>query len=132
MSAKILEIKDNIDGTMILERILKAWGYEVIETTTIETAITLAEENHPDIILVDIFCLPDGVSFPDRVEQIRNNNPFKNNPTVANIPTIVILPRHLSEEQDFILKAGFEGCIVKPMDIDELSNQLNSIIVGRA
>jgi CheY-like chemotaxis protein len=117
LPVKILIIEDGLIGSDFFRRILEAKEYNVVEANTIAKGITLAEENRPDLILIDIFALLDVIA-PN------NNDPFKNNPVIANIPVIAILPRSPRHSQRIPLETRFNGYFLKLMTEDDLLNYL--------
>ena len=62
MGSLVLIVDDSAAFRSLASRILDSWGYEVIEAAGVEAALVLAEERHPQTVLVDIG-LPDGNGF---------------------------------------------------------------------
>jgi two-component system cell cycle response regulator DivK len=54
MSKRILVIEDQEDNRTILRDLLTSVGYELIEATNGEEGVKLAEQEKPDLILMDI------------------------------------------------------------------------------
>src|ERR1700730_6624764 len=55
---RILVVEDNQIGLILLNQLLKAHGYEILQTPEGREAIDLARNKQPDLILMDIR-LPD-------------------------------------------------------------------------
>ena len=109
---KILIIDDEKDFLRITAMQLKARGYDIVAATDAVTAISVAQEEKPDLILLDIG-LPagDGFTVMERLACLDR--------TVLT-PVIVITGRDTSTFQEQAIKAGAMAFLRKPIDIDEL------------
>jgi DNA-binding response OmpR family regulator len=109
---KILIIDDEKDFLRITAMQLKARGYGIVAATDAVTAISVAQEEKPDLILLDIG-LPagDGFTVMERLACLDR--------TVLT-PVIVITGRDTSTFQEQALKAGAMAFLRKPIDIDGL------------
>jgi len=58
MGRQVLIVDDDQDGRDALQELLRSWGYEVAVAADGCEGITLALEQHPDVVLLDIG-LPD-------------------------------------------------------------------------
>ncbi len=106
MSKRILVVEDQEDNRRIMRDLLTSAGYEMIEATTGEEGVALAETHRPDLILMDIQ-LPglDGYEATRRI---------KANPALRQIPIIAVTSYALSGDD---VKAGQAGCdayVAKP------------------
>ena len=54
----VLNVDDNSANLYVKSRVLRAAGFEVLEASTGEKALSLAADRHPDVVLLDIR-LPD-------------------------------------------------------------------------
>jgi two-component system, cell cycle response regulator DivK len=106
MSKRILAVDDQEDNRRILRDLLTSAGYEVIAATTGEEAVTLAEAQVPDLILMDIQ-LPgiDGYEATRRI---------KANPRLRQIPLIVVTSYALSGDDAKAYSAGANAYVSKP------------------
>jgi two-component system cell cycle response regulator DivK len=106
MSKRILAVDDQEDNRRILRDLLTSAGYEVIEATTGEDAVTTAETQVPDPILMDIQ-LPgiDGYEATRRI---------KANPRLRQIPLIVVTSYALSGDDAKAYSAGANAYVSKP------------------
>jgi two-component system cell cycle response regulator DivK len=106
MSKRILAVDDQEDNRRILRDLLTSAGYEVIEATTGEDAVTSAETQAPDLILMDIQ-LPgiDGYEATRRI---------KANPRLRQIPLIVVTSYALSGDDAKAFSAGANAYVSKP------------------
>jgi two-component system, OmpR family, phosphate regulon response regulator PhoB len=120
---KILIVEDDRD---ILERLrfnLVKAGYETILAESGEEALVLTQENHPDLILLDLL-LPglNGLEVCRRL---------KRNPSLHHIPIIMVTAK--GEETDRIvgLELGADDFIVKPFSIREIILRMQKILDRR-
>ena len=113
----ILLIEDNESIINGLTYAFNQNNYNLIAKTTIKESVYYLENNHPELIILDI-SLPDGNGF-DLYENIIKEK---------NIPVIFLTAR--DEEDDIIkgLNLGAEDYMTKPFGIKELLARINKII----
>ncbi len=106
MSKRILVVEDQEDNRKIVRDLVTASGYELVEATTGEEGLELAESERPDLILMDIQ-LPglDGYEVTRRI---------KANPGLRHIPIIVVTSYALSGDDKKAFAAGCDGYVTKP------------------
>ncbi|MFL2799013.1 MAG: phosphate regulon transcriptional regulator PhoB [Paracoccaceae bacterium] len=109
---KILVVEDEPNQVELIEFNLNSEGYEVIVAQDGEEALDLAEEENPDLILLD-WMLPK-VSGIEVCRQLRRSK------MTREIPIVMLTAR--SEESDKIrgLDIGADDYITKPYSIKEL------------
>ena len=106
MTRRILVVDDQEDNRRILRDLLTATGFEVIEAKTGEEAVTLAEAETPDLILMDIQ-LP-GIDGYEATRQI------KAKPALSATPLIVVTSYALSGDEAKAFAAGADAYVSKP------------------
>jgi len=113
---RILYIEDNLDNRILVRRILQAAGYDVIEAENATAALSFLERDTPDLILVDIN-MPDidGYTLTSRLKQ---QDRFK------RVPIIALTANVMKGDREKSLRAGCDGYIQKPVDVDALPNQI--------
>jgi two-component system cell cycle response regulator DivK len=106
MSKRILVVEDQEDNRRIVRDLFTSVGYKVIEATTGEEGVRMAETHHPDLILMDIQ-LPglDGYEATRRI---------KANPALRQIPIIVVTSYALSGDDVKAFEAGCDDYVSKP------------------
>ncbi len=116
MGAKILYIEDNPGNRTLVQRILLVEDYDVFEAEDGPTGIEIALREKPDLILMDMN-LPDidGYELTRRMRAI---------PELANTPIIAMTANVMQGDREKTLAAGCSGYIPKPIDVDELPNQV--------
>ena len=106
MSRRILVVEDHEENRRIMRDLLTSAGYEMIEAVTGEEGVTLAQTQHPDLILMDIQ-LPgiDGYETTRRI---------KANPALGAIPIIAVTSYALSGDDVKAREAGCNDYVTKP------------------
>ena len=106
MSRRILVVDDHEDNRRILRDLLGSAGYEVLEATTGEEAVTQAAATTPDLILMDIQ-LP-GIDGYEATRRIKGNEALR------HIPLIVVTSYALSGDDAKAMAAGADAYVAKP------------------
>jgi two-component system, cell cycle response regulator DivK len=101
---KILLVEDSRPIRMENQRVLIKAGYEVVCAADGESALKLAEEQQPDLILLDMI-LPK-LSGPEVLEHL------KRNPVTASIP-VVVLSSLAEKNRQKLMDAGAEDYLEK-------------------
>ena len=109
---KILVVEDEPNQVELIEFNLNSEGYEVVVARDGEEALNLAEEENPDLILLD-WMLP-------KVSGIAVCRQLRRSKMTREIPIVMLTAR--SEESDKIrgLDIGADDYITKPYSIKEL------------
>jgi len=105
-SKRILLVEDQEDGRRIVRDLLAASDYALLEAKTGEEGLALAEQERPDLILMDIQ-LPglDGYEVTRRI---------KANPKLSHIPIIAVTSYALSGDEQKAYAAGCDDYVAKP------------------
>jgi two-component system cell cycle response regulator DivK len=117
---RILYIEDNHENRLLVRRILEAEGYSMIEATDGPTGLEVAAQMQPDLILLDIN-LPeiDGYDLAKR---------FRETPNLTDVPILAITANVMHGDRERTLEAGCDGYIQKPIDVDQLPNQVRAAL----
>ena len=110
MTHKILCVDDDLSIRTMLDKALRAEGYDVITAINGEEAVELAESQDPDLILLDIG-LP-GINGIETLTRIKKANPDASAIKITAAGTI--------ETAVAAMKAGARNYIQKPFNTDEL------------
>ena len=112
MSKRILIVEDQEDNRTILRDALSTVGYELIEALNGEDGVKLAQDERPDLILMDIQ-LPKMNGY-EATQQIKSIAELK------TIPIIAVTSYALSGDEAKARAAGCDGYIAKPFSPREL------------
>ncbi len=118
---KILVVDDKEDSRILVGKVLRLRGYEVIGAGSGEDAINMAQTEVPDLVLMDIR-LPGGI---DGLEATRR---IKATPQLAHISILAMTASVRPEDMQRALSEGCDGFVRKPIDIDELPKQVAEYI----
>jgi two-component system KDP operon response regulator KdpE len=113
--SRVLVVDDENEIRRFLRIGLEAYGYEVIEARSGETALQQAATAAPQIMILDLG-LPD-MEGHDVVRQLRE---------WSQIPVIVLSVRSGVDDKILALDAGANDYVVKPFDIRELLARLRA------
>ncbi|MBU2590430.1 MAG: response regulator [Nitrospinota bacterium] len=108
MPHKILIVEDNEKNHILLIDVLRHFNYEVIEAADGSEGIRMANENMPDLILMDIqMPVMDGLSAVKIL---------KENPKTKGIKVIALTSFAMKGDKEKCLSAGFDAYMPKPID----------------
>ena len=121
---KVLLIDDDEDIRHIMGLSLKNVGkMDVIGVPTSEEGIRVAEQESPDVILLDV--MMPGTDGPTTLERLRAN------PATANIPVIFLTAKAMRPEIQRLRDLGATGVLTKPFDPMLLPDQIRSALGDR-
>ncbi len=116
MNTTILHIEDNLDNRVLVRRLLSAEGYRVVEAVDAYEAVSALRQNRPALILMDI-------NMPE-VDGYTLTAKLKSLPRVKNIPIVALTANALRGDREKALRAGCDGYIEKPIDVDSFISQV--------
>jgi two-component system, cell cycle response regulator DivK len=113
---RVLYIEDKPDNRLLVQRILIAEDFDVIEAADADQGIRLAQQERPDLILMDIN-MPgkDGYSATNDIRQM---------PELSHIPIIALTANVMKGDKERTLDAGCDGYIPKPIDVDRFPSEI--------
>ncbi|WP_320780001.1 response regulator [Streptomyces sp. CRN 30] len=114
---RVLVVDDEPQIVRALVINLKARTYEVDSAPDGATALRLAADRHPDVVVLDLG-LPD----MDGVDVIRGLRGW------SRVPILVLSARHSSDEKVQALDAGADDYVTKPFGMDELLARLRAAV----
>jgi two-component system cell cycle response regulator DivK len=123
-SPRILVVEDNERNMKLFCDLLQASGYHTLEATTGESAVELALEHGPDLVLMDIQ-LPD-IDGVDALGRLRADE------RSATLPVLALTAQAMEGDRERFLAAGFDGYLSKPVDIAEFVTTVKRYCDGGA
>jgi two-component system, cell cycle response regulator DivK len=120
MTNRVLVVEDQYDNRRILRDLLTSAGYEMIEAATGEEGVSVAEQQRPDLILMDMQ-LPviDGYESTRRI---------KSNPELKSIPIIAVTSYAMSGDDVLAYEAGCDAYVTKPFSPRELLAKIREFL----
>ena len=116
----VLHIEDNFENRMLVRRLLQSSGYTVFEAESAKQALDLLHTLIPDLILMDIN-MPD-VDGYSLTSQIKTMAPLR------QVPVVAITANVMRGDREKVFRAGCNGYIEKPIDVDKFLDQLSMFI----
>ena len=116
----ILIVEDDPKNLKLIRDLLQFSGYKVLEATDGKQAVELAKDKKPDLILMDI-----QMPVMDGLEAI---GILKNDEETKNIPIVALTASVMKGAEERILRAGCDGYISKPTDIEELLRKVSEYL----
>ncbi|MEZ5779272.1 MAG: diguanylate cyclase [Paracoccaceae bacterium] len=123
MAGKILIVDDVATNRIVLKVKLASAYYETVQAASGTDAITLARQERPDLVLLDVE-LPD----MDGIEVCRR---LKTDAATRDIPVVMITAFHDIPRKMAALEAGAEEVFWKPIDELVLLARLRSLLRAR-
>ncbi len=120
MAPRVLYIEDSIDNLVLVRRVLKAAGFELLEATSAREGILAAEQHKPDLILMDI-------NMPE-MDGLTATSQLRQNAELEHIPIIALTANLMHNVLEKALDAGCDGYIAKPITVDDLPKQVMSFL----
>ena len=118
---KILIIDDDSRNIFALSAVLKAKKYSCLSANSAKKGFeVLASNTDIAVVLMDMM-MPD----MDGYQAIKN---MKSNPEMQNIPVIAVTAQAMVGDRERCINAGAIGYISKPVNVDELIEQLKKHI----
>jgi two-component system cell cycle response regulator DivK len=120
----ILYVEDNPDNRLLVKRVLLAEDYSLLEAIDGKDALNVLETAHPDLILMDIN-MPDmdGYTLTAKIKSL---------PGFERVPILALTANVMRGDKEKTLEAGCDGYIQKPLDIDQLTREIEKFLSRRS
>lgn len=120
---KILMVDDDKLVTDLLEKLLKADGYQTATVNDSSKAIEVAKKELPDLILLDLMMpQPDGFRVCRMMREL---------PEFRRIPIIIVTALDDSDSRAVAFGAGATDYLTKPFHPDELAEKIIAALEQR-
>ena len=113
-----LVVDDNEKNRKLARDVLRHAGFSTLEASTGRAAVTLAVQQQPDVILMDIR-LPD----IDGTSAVRE---LKQDTRTDGIPVVALTSFAMKGDRERFLAAGFDGYIEKPISVRDFPGEVGS------
>jgi two-component system CheB/CheR fusion protein len=116
---KVLVVDDNVDTVLSFSMLLKASGHDVRNAHDGPTAVQVALDYQPDVVLLDIG-LPglNGYQVAKRIRQ---------EPNLKNVVLVALTGYGQEADRQTALEAGFNHHLVKPARLEQLQKILATV-----
>ena len=122
MTYVILVVEDNERNLKLLRDVLEYAGYDVRVARTAEDGITLAVNEPPDLVLMDLQ-LP-GIDGMEALRRLRESS------RTADIPVVAVTAQAMKQDRERALDAGFNGYLEKPITVRAFPDQVRRFLSG--
>jgi len=118
--SKILVVDDDIAINELIKVNLDIWGYDVINAYDGIQGFTLAKQEAPDLIILDVM-MPDvdGYTVAKRVRE---------NVSTKNIPILMLTAMGQLEDKVKGFDIGVDDYLVKPFEMEELKVRVRALL----
>ncbi len=121
---RVLVVDDEIDTLNLLRMILEISGFEAVTTLNSVDALTLAEVEHPDCVLLDIM-MP-------KLDGFTLCKMMRLHPATAHLPIVFVTAYSALDLEDRRLEAGADMVLPKPVGMDTLLETIGKATSLRA
>jgi two-component system cell cycle response regulator DivK len=119
----ILYVEDNPDNRLLVRRVLLSEDYSLLEATDAMDALNVLKTARPDLILMDIN-MPDmdGYTLTAKIKSL---------PGFERVPILAVTANVMRGDKEKTLEAGCDGYIQKPLDIEQLTREIEKFLSRR-
>ena len=122
MNKKILVVEDDPSASRLVEYALEQEGYQVITASDGLEGLTKAQNEHPDLIVLDVM-LP-GLDGYDICQQLRQKS------ETAELPILMLSAKARQEDKATGLKIGADDYLTKPADPSVIVAKIRALLAG--
>ncbi|HEX9028601.1 MAG TPA: response regulator, partial [Anaerolineales bacterium] len=120
MAEKILVVDDDLDTLRLVGLMLQRQGYEIVAANNGHQALAMAQNERPDLILLDVM-MPD----LDGVEVTRR---LRMDPGTKDLPIIMFTAKTQMEDKLLGFEAGVDDYLTKPTQPRELFAHIKAVL----
>ncbi|MBU8881553.1 response regulator [Kaistella sp. DKR-2] len=118
---EILIIDDDSKNIFALNAVLKAKKYRCVSALSARQGLQMLSDNkNIGVVLMDMM-MPEMDGY-EAIGQMKTNESLK------DIPVIAVTAQAMTGDRDKCLKAGADGYLSKPVNVDELMKLLQQLI----
>jgi two-component system, cell cycle response regulator DivK len=120
VSQLILIVDDNANNRKLARDVLEFSGFETLEAQGGVEGVALAQEHHPDLVLMDIR-MPD-LSGTEALTLIKEDS------RTSEIPVVALTSSTMRGDEERFLEEGFDGYLAKPISVREFPDQVRGFL----
>ncbi len=117
---RVLVIEDTRENMRLFRAVLKLEGAQILEAENAQRGITMAHEEQPDIILMDI-------QMPD-MDGLEATRLLRADPQTCDIPIVAVTASVMDSDRHKTIEAGCDGHIPKPIDPSSFGQQIAAFL----
>ena len=121
---RILVVEDNPLNLKLVRDVLSFAGYDVVEAQSGEEGLRVAQQDPPDLVLMDLQ-LP-GIDGTETLRRLRQG------PLGPDVPVVAVTAFAMAEDKERASRAGFDGYVEKPISVRALPGQIEAFLGGQA
>lgn len=118
--ARILVVDDSKTQLESISRMLLSNGHEVLSARDGESAVNIASEDKPDLILMDV--VMPGLNGFQATRQITKNE------STSHIPVIILTGKDQETDKVWAQRQGAKDYIIKPAKEKDLIEKINALL----
>lgn len=120
--AKVLIVDDSQIYRFKLRKLVEDRGFEALTAKDGEEALTKAQTEQPQVILMDI--VMPGMSGYEAKRKLASD------PRTRNIPVIFVSSRSADSDRNWGLRLGAAAYVTKPLDRGQLESAIDDIVAA--
>ncbi len=113
----ILVVEQSLHDLELLNSHLETLNFSCICTKQGIRAVILAQTHQPDLIMLDMML--SNLSANQVIDDLKHDS------KTATIPIIAVTPVTMAQDDDSTMNTGFDDCITKPFDFNQLEVVIN-------
>ncbi len=124
MAERILIVDDDVDSLKLIGLMLQRQGYDIVVANNGQQALSRANADEPDLIILDIM-MPD----MDGYEVCRR---LRDDPATQAIPIIMFTAKTMVDDKVAGFEAGADDYLTKPTHPAELASRVKAVLARSA
>ncbi len=118
--SRVLVVEDNPDNMLLTVMLLQSVGHVVLTAVDAEAGLTLARQEQPDLILMD-------VQLPG-MDGLAATALLKADDATRSVPVIGLTAHAMSGDREKAIEAGCDDYDTKPVEIDRLIGKIERLL----
>ncbi len=123
MTKKVMYIEDNADNQRLVQKVLRAKGYDIILAEDGITGYEMIKQYQPAVLLLDI-------SLPGELDGLDVAAKIKNNLNIDQPWIIAVTASAMIGDREHFLNNGCDDYISKPISIQALLAKIEQVFSG--